>query len=67
VRFLTETAEWSKPYQMLAAWDCFNNLMGYTFPVGKGHNSKLPYELENPPSKAQREKRLLMMAGRLSA
>ncbi len=67
VRFLTETAEWSRPYQMLAAWDCSNNLMGYTFPVGKGHNSELPYELENPPSKAQREKRLLMMSDRLSA
>ena len=42
VRFLTDTAEWSKPYQMLAAWDCFNNLMGYTFPVGKGRRCELP-------------------------
>ena len=67
VRFLTETAEWSSPYQMLAAWNCFNNLMGYTFPVGKGHKSELPYELENPPSKAQREKRTQLMAKRLSA
>lgn len=67
VRFLTETAEWSRPYQMLAAWDCFNILKGYTFPVGKGRNSELPYELENPPSKAQREKRTQLMAKRLSA
>ena len=52
---------------MLAAWDCFNILKGYTFPVGKGRNSELPYELENPPSKAQREKRTQLMAKRLSA
>ena len=26
VKFLTDMAAWSRPYQMLAAWDCFNNL-----------------------------------------
>ena len=66
-RFLTETAEWSPPYQMLAAWDSHNMLMGYTFPVGKGRRSELPYELENPPSMAQRERRMLLKAERLSA
>lgn len=66
-RFLTETAEWSPPYQMLAAWDSHNMLMGYTFPVGKGRRSELPYELENPPSMAQLERRMLLKAERLSA
>ena len=64
VRFLTETAEWSTPYQMLAAWDCFHNLKGYVFPVGKGSRSEVPIELENPENKAQREKRMLLMAAR---
>lgn len=66
VQFLTEITEWSKPYQMLAAWDCMNKLMGYVFPVGKGRRSKLPVELENPPSKAQRKKRALLMAERIA-
>ena len=39
VQFLTETAQWSKPYQMLAAWDSHFNLKGYVFPIGKGQNS----------------------------
>ena len=42
VRFLTDMAAWSRPYQMLAAWDCFNNLKGYVFPVGKGRHH-LPF------------------------
>ena len=67
VRFLTETAEWSTPYQMLAAWDCFKNLKGYVFPVGKGHRSELPIELENPENKAQHEKRMQLMAARVAA
>ena len=67
VRFLTETAEWSTPYQMLAAWDCFKNLKGYVFPVGKGHRSELPIELENPENKAQHEKRMQLMATRVAA
>ena len=67
VRFLTATAEWSRPYQMLAAWNGANSLLGYAFPVGKGRRSELPYELENPPSMAQRERRMLLKAERLSA
>ena len=67
VRFLTETAEWSKPYQMLAAWDSCHNLKGYAFPVGKGHNSELPYELEDPPSEAQKQKRRTLKRQRLAA
>ena len=67
VRFLTETAEWSDSYQMLAAWDCFKNLKGYAFPVGKGHRSELPIELENPENKAQHEKRMQLMATRVAA
>ena len=66
VQFLTETAEWSRPYQMLAAWDSMHNLMGYTFPVGKGRRTELPVELEDPPSKAQRRKRALLMAKRIA-
>ena len=66
VQFLTETAEWSKPYQMLATWDCMNKLMGYVFPVGKGRRTELPVELENPENKLQREKRQLLMAERIS-
>ena len=66
VQFLTETAEWSRPYQMLAAWDCTNKLMGYVFPVGKGRRTELPVELENPQTKAQREKRALLMAERIA-
>ena len=66
VQFLTETAEWSKPYQMLAAWDCMKKLMGYVFPVGKGRRSELPVELENPENELQREKRQLLMAERMS-
>ena len=67
VRFLTETAAWSKPYQMLVAWDCFNELKGYVFPVGKGRRSKLPIELENPANKAQRERRMLLRGARVTA
>lgn len=67
VRFLTETAEWSTPYQMLAAWDCFHDLKGYVFPVGKGSRSELPIELENPENKAQHEKRMQLMATRVAA
>lgn len=67
VRFLTETAEWSDPYQMLAVWDCFNNLKGYAFPVGKGHRNEFPIELENPENKAQHEKRMQLMATRVAA
>lgn len=66
VQFLTETAEWSRPYQMVAAWDCFNNLQGYAFPVGKGRRTELPVELENPENELQREKRQLLMAERIS-
>lgn len=66
VQFLTETAEWSKPYQMLAAWDYMNKLMGYVFPVGKGRRTELPVELENPPTKAQREKRAQLTAERIA-
>ncbi len=67
VRFLTETAEWSDSYQMLAAWDCFKILKGYVFPVGKGHRSELPVELENPANKAQHAKRLQLKAARVAA
>ena len=66
VQFLTETAEWSRPYQMLAAWDCTNKLMGYVFPVGKGRRTELPVELENPQTKAQREKRAQLTAERIA-
>ena len=67
VRFLTETAEWSDPYQMVAAWGCFNELMGYAFPVGKGWRSELPIELENPENELQRKKRMALRAMRISA
>ena len=67
VRFLTETAEWSRPYQMLAAWDCFNILKGYVFPVGKGTRTHLPIELENPENAAQRTKRMQLAAARATA
>ncbi len=67
VQFLTETAQWSKPYQMLAAWDSHYKLKGYVFPVGKGHNSELPYELEDPPSEAQKQKRRMLKRQRLAA
>ena len=67
VRFLTETAEWSRPYQMLAAWDCFNILKGYVFPVGKGTRTRLPIELENPENAAQRTKRMQLAAVRAAA
>ena len=67
VRFLTETAEWSDPYQMIAAWGCFNELMGYAFPVGKGWRSELPMELENIENKLQHEKRMALRAMRISA
>ena len=67
VRFLTDMAEWSKPYQMLAAWDCFNNLMGYVFPVGKGRRCELPIWLEEPENKAQRDRRQRLMAARIAA
>lgn len=67
VRFLDVTAEWSTPYQMLAAWDCFNTLKGYVFPVGKGRRSELPVELEDPENKMQREKRMRLMAARVAA
>lgn len=66
VQFLTETAEWSRPYQMVAAWDCFNNLKGYAFPVGKGRRTELPVELENPENEEQRNKRQLLMAARIA-
>ena len=65
VRFLTETAEWSRPYQLVAAWDGLFKLMGYTFPVGKGRRTELPVELENPATPVQREKRRLLKAERL--
>ncbi len=52
---------------MLAAWNGANSLLGYAFPVGKGTGDCLPVELEDPPSKAQRERRLLLMAERISS
>jgi len=60
VRFLTEMAQWSDPYQMVAAWSCFKELMGYAFPVGKGWRSSLPIELENQENAVQHEKRLAL-------
>ncbi len=66
VQFLTETAQWSRPYQMLAAWSPLYILKGYVFPVGKGRKSELPYELEDPPSNAQKQKRLMLKAKRLA-
>ena len=60
VRFLTETAQWSDPYQMVAAWGCFKELMGYAFPVGKGWRDGLPIELENQENTLQHEKRLAL-------
>ena len=65
VRFLTETAEWSRPYQMVAAWDGLFRLKGYAFPVGKGRRTELPVELEDPASPVQRERRRLLKAERL--
>lgn len=65
VQFLTETAEWSQPYQMVAAWDSMSQLKGYAFPVGKGRRTELPVELENPANEAQKEKRHLLKAERL--
>ena len=67
VQFLTKTTQWSKPYQMVAAWDSLCNLKGYVFPVGKGQNSELPYELEDPPSEAQKLKRRMLKRQRLAA
>ena len=67
VRFLTETAEWSDPYQMLAAWDCFHELMGYVFPIGKGRRSEIPIEMENPENELQHEKRIALRSMRISA
>ena len=66
VQFLTETAEWSRPYQMVAAWNCFNMLKGYAFPVGKGRRTELPVEMENPENEAQRERRHSLMAARIA-
>lgn len=65
VQFLTETAEWSQPYQMVAAWDSLFQLKGYAFPIGKGRRTELPVELENPANEAQKEKRRLLKAERL--
>lgn len=67
VRFLTETAEWSDPYQMLAAWDCFHELKGYVFPIGKGRRSEIPIEMENPENEIQHKKRMALMVARMSA
>ena len=66
VRFLTDTAEWSKSYQMLAAWDCLRNLMGYTFPVGKGRRCELPIWLEEPENKAQHDMRQRLKVARMT-
>ena len=66
VQFLTETAEWSRPYQMVAAWDGLLSLKGYAFPVGKGRRTELPEELEDPENEAQREKRRLLTAARIA-
>ena len=66
VRFLTDTAEWSKSYQMLAAWDCLRNLMGYTFPGGKGRRCELPIWLEEPENKAQHDMRQRLKVARMT-
>lgn len=66
VQFLTETAEWSQPYQMVAAWDCFNDLKGYAFPVGRGRRTELPVELEEAENSVQRERRMALMAARIA-
>ena len=66
VQFLTEDAEWSRSYQMVAAWDSLYKLKGYAFPVGKGRRTELPVELENPENEAQREKRQLLAAARIA-
>ena len=66
VQFLTENAEWSRPYQMVAAWDGLLRLKGYAFPVGKGRRTELPVELEDTENEAQREKRQLLTAARIA-
>lgn len=64
-RFLDDTAQWSEPYQMVAAWDCFHNLQGYAFPIGKGTRSNTPLELESFENTLQHQKRMELFAKRM--
>lgn len=67
VRFLTDIAEWSGPYQMIVAWDYRKLLLGYAFPVGKGRDSSLPVWLEMEETVPQRKRRIEMAARRMAS
>lgn len=66
VRFLDEQAAWGEPCQLLALWDCFNRLHGYTFVRGTAHESFYPAELTGNETAARQAKRRELQARRQS-
>lgn len=44
-QFIGDDGEWSRPYQLVALWDCFNRLQGYSFVSEKPGENVWPAEL----------------------
>ncbi|MBQ2632943.1 MAG: hypothetical protein IJG13_24985 [Kiritimatiellae bacterium] len=57
VRFLNKDAEWGKPFQIAALWDCFKKLQGYTFVAEPIETEYHPEEIDGEETEAQRLKR----------
>ena len=54
VRLLNKDAEWGKPFQIVALWDCFKKLQGYTFVETPTATEYHPEEIDSEETEAQR-------------
>ena len=67
VRLINKDAEWGKPFQIVALWDCFKKLQGYTFvaePIAMEYH---PEEIDGEETEAQRIKRQTLRENRIAA
>ena len=66
VKFVNGNGEWSEPYQLLALWNCFNDLKAYTFVRGEERCEVFPAELEGVESDNQKSIRACLCEKRTS-
>ena len=66
VRFLNKDAEWGKPFQIVALWDCFKKLQGYTFVATPTATEHHPEEVGDEETEAQRAIRQKLRESRIA-
>ena len=67
VRLLNNDAEWGKTFQIVALWDCFKKLQGYTFVATPTATVHHPEEVGDEETEAQRAMRQKLRESRLAA